>query len=92
MRLNNEEEGLGYIVSESCIVNGPLNIKQLQKRDGLPVYVRYSNGEGEYGLVETMMGLEHIKIYFKYGMKDVKNLFANGTQFFCFNPQRRGNK
>lgn len=65
-------------------LNDPLTLNELRKMDGDPVYVRYLDGAGEWGLVETY-GCEYAEIRFRNGSATVggrHGLFSRGAEIY----------
>lgn len=64
--------------------NNPLTLDELREMDGEPVYVRFFDGAGEYGLVETY-GCEYVEILFKRGISVVAGkhgLLSRGAEIY----------
>lgn len=70
--------------------NDPLTLEQLRKMNGEPVYVRYLGGGGEWGIVETMYGYDHVEICLHRGLSSVggkRGLFSKGAKIYRRKPE-----
>lgn len=69
--------------------NDSLTLDELREMDGEPVYVRYLDGAGEFGLVETY-GFEYAEIRFRNGVSTVggkHGLFSRGAEIYRRKPE-----
>lgn len=86
-----EDTGLSPEEIEKMIepTNDPLALDELREMDGEPVYVRYLDGAGEWGLVETY-GCEYAEIRFRNGISIVggkHGLFSRGAEIYHSKPE-----
>lgn len=66
-----------------------LSLDELLEMEGEPVYIRYLDGAGEWGLVETY-GCEYAEIRFKNGIAAVggkHGLFSRGAEIYRRKPE-----
>ncbi len=69
--------------------NDPLTLEELREMDGEPVYVRYPDSYGEWGLVEILHD-DHIGIRFRDGLVDIGGkygLLSRGAGIYRRRPE-----